>query len=442
MINTVYGATVDYSPQHDGRYIWHGFLFPLLTAYLMPRADYVSAAEVIFGYQTLALILLALALSTLRPRDTAAALSLATPILISAAWLEIGRPESLIFVFFSLGLLLFLHTRPFWHPWIAGTVLGIVAATSLVPAAFFGLFYVTRLALTKPWWRCVLEGAAVAFLALPIFAASFLIYPYTAIEWYRGTCLHASLCMVNHRLTFAGFIVGWIKDTGYPLAFFWLGLFVVVLFAYLRKIAWNCLGWRWGFAGLFVILAVLIIRTSGDERLYNIICLAPFFLFATQAMIWTLAEKWPGKARKTVSLAIVLSTLATLLPQLDLATLRFYVHRGQDREHAQALVDKIVREKPGPIDFSNSLFTLFPQPTGSGLWQKSYVGVSHLESTAPIVLIQQHSPYMPAPPTFDNYTLVENHFSNYTPSLFGLRLAHSTLGYNFAVYRRNEPPSR
>jgi hypothetical protein len=437
LINTVYSQTIGYSPEHDGRYIWHGYLFPLITAYLMPRADYPSAALVVFGYEVITLVTMAFALATLRPRDAVAAWTMVLPLFVCAAWLDIGRPEPLIFVWFSLGLLAFLHTRSTWHPWIVGLTLGLTSATSLVPGAFFGLFYAAYLALWKTRRDCIENGIKAAWTGVMVFALTLFIYPYTFLEWCHGTSLHATVCMLQHHLKITGFIYGWITNTVYPLALFWLGLFGAVLFFYASKIDWRRRGWRFGFVVFSLIILVAIVRTSGDERLYNIVCLGPLFLFATQAMLWSMAETWTAARRKTAALVLAIFALITMVPQLDYGLLRFQIHRGLDRAHAQVLVDKIMQDEPGAIDFSLGLVSLFNQPRGGGINSGFYLSVPELPSQAPIVLIQQINPYQVTPPIFSNYTLVQNYFTDYVPRFLGFRLAQSPRAYNFAVYKRN-----
>ena len=118
------------------------YVFTHLTAALIPQPDYLSLALVLFGYQAVALIALALALVRLRPPDFSTAVAFAALILIATSVLSFGRSETLAQMWSALGLLAFVYARGrgrcvvvavtlvlvFPTSWIAGILLGMAVA--------------------------------------------------------------------------------------------------------------------------------------------------------------------------------------------------------------------------------------------------------------------------------------------------------------------------
>ena len=128
--------------------------------------------------------------------------------------------------------------------------------------------------------------------------------------------------------------------------------------------------------------------------------------------------------------------LVVTVPLLESSALRLYADRGLDRAEAIFLLNQIMDEEPGRIDFTPALFTLTSHPRGTCLTEDDFLPDGSIRSQAELVLVQQIRPHKSLPPEFRNYTLIRNYFGSYRPGYGSIRFAESPRVYNFAVYRR------
>jgi hypothetical protein len=103
------------------------------------------------------------------------------------------------------------------------------------------------------------------------------------------------------------------------------------------------------------------------------------------------------------------------------------------RAEAQERLAGIRAQVPGPIGLSPGLFSITER------YDQTLVRHVHrLTNEADTILLQQVNRSELEPPPLDGFRCTENHFIPEPPRLFGIPLARTAPGYNFAVYRREE----
>jgi hypothetical protein len=420
-----------FDPTGEGRLVYHGYLYPLLVGSLAWKPNYAAIEIVIAAFQIVSLATCA-GLFWLALRDTpsagramgfflfvAATLACATIISGIAA-----RAETIGIPIITTGVIS-LYAIPFrWHWLSCGVCIGLLAATHPIGSLLSGLLVAMYAFARLDFWpagRFVLAAAGVAFAT---WAMTFWVYPFSLSEWVGGLLANGRNVIPNPTTApDSSLWYRWMLQppaTGYGLVYV-CGAFVLVY--YLRQYA-SFIKSRLAFAfcAIPVIFAIYNYGIRVPVQNYNLLLFAPLVL----ALIVRLGATAGHRALPLA--ALVLFGLASLGFAQKVLLFPRFLQDGLGRDRASQQLADIRREFPGPIAISGGLFTLVNR----------YDGVDEFfdSNGAATVVMQQAYRSVSTAPMMPGYRLVRSYFCPVIPRLFGLPIAHSVQGYNFALYRR------
>ena len=438
LVNPIYHPAKVVDPANPGILTWHGFLHPMLLAYLAPSASYSGVRLVIAALWVISLALSTIAFfrftticgasEPLRSLVTAAAVFAAAGLLPGG-----GRPEQLVVFFIAAGATAILYLPLRWHWLVLGVIMGLLMATSPVAAILaipiFGLYACARLRLPA----AVLFLLKSAALAAAVFALCFSQYPFTLNAWLTGMKLHSQGAILGQsgqwlaHLKIAPGIAPFILLLGLALI---AGLFVI---SKDRKTVGSLAGIV-AFTGLlFAFLYYFWIRTP--DRDYNVTAFSPALLLVViGGGVFAAGRFAKGATRwRVITYGAVFASL--LLPATGFVRTAllfpFFLNYGMPYDMARQELH-LLDAPPGNVGITSGLFTLVED--------YSRINIANVDSAVePLLYVQQVNRGAVSPPLIAGYTLVRDTFSPVRPKLFGLKIANTCGGYNFAVYQRNSP---
>jgi hypothetical protein len=433
-------------PTGQGRLVYHGFLFPLLVGSLAPSAGYPGVHMVVMCILVAALGLFALAAVRTTRRFPEAPLCgallgvLAVTGLATALLGLSGRPE-------PLGMLIILgcfhammRLRPGKH-WIpAGVALGLLGVTSPLPAllglVLFALYAHYRFAQRAALIYLVAAGGMALLLVVGIAS---LWYPYSLPTWIAGLRAH----WATTRNLLKDLIHYWFTN---PRNSFYGLLYVSAAILGLFSLRHRPIKSKAGFAvSALVLLAVMAryhLYSPGIN--YNLIVFAPLVylavMFTCLEIGRTMRSGRNGAGLRPVLCLLVLGVF--LLTSMGFArTLvifpRFLDHGVTYAEAKQRLAD-LRAGASGPVLITPALFGLVDDYDNLGVLAMPHHPVP---KTYEIVVFAQFGLARQTPPRIDGYRLVEDRFDHEPPRIFGIKVANSNHGYDYAVYRRDPAAS-
>jgi hypothetical protein len=227
--NPYYERTFAYSPAHDGRHIWHGFLYQLLMGGALHADTYPKLALAGAFLNAASVLLLAAALVGLFSEvPTVLQIGMFSAILIALGGFLLGlqgRPETLSIGLTSVAVWVGRVTRSFIGAGVLGAITGFSAITSPMPALLLALGIAIWWIMKYGFSQEILSRAIVAVTgALAALALGFAIYPYSPYEWVHGIMEHRRFL---HRFAIWDNWRSWLVFSGH----FFLGGIVVLGFA-------------------------------------------------------------------------------------------------------------------------------------------------------------------------------------------------------------------
>jgi len=111
LVNPIWRPAKAYDESHPERLTWHGFLYPMLLAWLTPSSTYIGIRKVVAGIWVLTLLLSSFAVyqeaSRFKPADWKRCGLVLAAVLGTAGFLpDGGRPELLVTLLLAAGLAL------------------------------------------------------------------------------------------------------------------------------------------------------------------------------------------------------------------------------------------------------------------------------------------------------------------------------------------------
>ncbi len=450
LINPYFG--VNYTQAEDGRFTWHGFLFPMVGSLLMPWPSYIGVSWAQFFMQAISLVFGGILLIRQRVLEWSSGLARLMMLAVLGASLQsfAGRPDLLVCLWAMLGTLLYCSfPQPSAKMIVAGSTIGLVAATSPLPALFLSLLFLGTVSVEFPWREAFFRSAKTGAIALLVFAATFLIYPYDFSQWIAGVLTQAHASEGARHLGFTGFLAAWLADDfggSQPLALFWCAPPVILACYYLLT---GQVQWLPGLIFSMLAILILIVLIAPDVRKYNVTCLLPVFFIPWLKWLQDQSPHQPkGFPPQALSWIVIAAALITFLPIVREALIRPHVAKGMSRVEAIKLIAELRQTHPR-VDVTNGLFSLFENPDdlrivrfeGKEVILISYPGKGNSQIPGETLIVQQINPFRPVPPEIPHYRLVKSYFGDFSRwRIAGLKLANSPRGYNFAVYERVPRP--
>jgi hypothetical protein len=430
LVNPIWRPMNVYDESHPERLTWHGFLYPMLLAWLTPSPTYIGIRKVVSGIWILTLLLSSFAIykkvSRPEPLDWKhGCLLLASSLGIAGLLSDGGRPELLVSLFLAAGLALAAVAPSRSHWLIFGSLLGLMMATSPVPA-FLGILVLGVYACAR---LRVFE--AIRFLlgtysvGLAVFLLCFAMYPFSLKAWLIGMALHSKHAVI--------WIEGGLlhKMGEGPILLLFYSLLIIGCIAGLIACVkyWRCVGWRSGF---IIFLGLLIgatyyfaIRSPG--RSYNMMTFSPVIIFLLVTFYEQTAKNTQIKQSNSIYFAILfVCALCSLGFVRQAAVFPYFIKNGVSYSSAKEELNRLI-DSGESVGVTSGLFSLTEAIDRIRIFQT--------EPDGTYLFVQQVNHGQLLPPKIPGYTMVKNTFSEVRPTLFGIKIANTCSGYNFAIYR-------
>jgi len=425
------GFVQNFDPTGEGRLVYHGYLYPLLVGSLAWKPGYAAIEIVVAAFQIVSLVICAYWF-WLAQRDTPWAGTVWGDCLFVTATLagatiisgQAGRAETIGVPIITAGAIL-LYTLPFrWHWLFCGVAVGLLAAAHPIGSLMAGLLVAMYGFFRLYFWPALRFILAAAALALVTWAMTFWAYPFSLSEWVGGLLANGKNVLPSPTAgPDSSLLYRWILQpsaTCYGCLYLFGGCALV--FYYRRYAALIRSRLAFALCAIPVAFAIYNYGFRVPVQNYNLLLFAPLVLalivrFCSSTGHWVL--------RLT---AIALFGLASMGFGQKVLLFPWFLREGLSRDLAGQRLADIRREFPGPVAISGGLFTLVDR----------YDGIEEFhDGSHAATLVMQQAYRGPGPaPIMPGYRLVRSYFCPIIPRLFGLPVAHSVQGYNFALYRR------
>ena len=434
LINTIWHPKHVYNPAHPEWLTWHGFLFSMLSGTFAPSPSY-SGARISMFYMQLIILLsmffIMIKLSWGKFNFKVWVLIVAALFTVESYCVQTGRPELLVSMWISAGILLGLYLPK--YKWIiAGFVLGLTAITSPIPALFLGLICVIYLSKSNNWRSLIRILLQVGSACLSAIIVGFAFYPYSFFAWLQGVRLHSAVAFGSwgfDQLFFYNYF--WIKATNstfYGVLFLTTCGFFFVYWKNLMRIQ------KLISAVFVLVLALLFWKTVGSapERIYNITALTTLFVvFVFYQSISANKTKYDLKFR----IATAVFLLCSLAFVRTVFLFPSYKNHGLSYSDASIQFNSFLNDlenKNVKIGVTSGLFTLIPSKSNIEIIRNE----SKIADKFDYVVIQQVYSEKISPNPIPNFQLISNNFSPHTVEIQGKRISNVYIGYNYAIYKR------
>ena len=426
LVNPVWLPPLDDSIDGPGgrRYIYHGFVYPLIIGWL-GKINGVGA-EACVGWMHIFNVLVALvaAWGVMGFCRLGGLWRGFLAFFCQLAWFAfceglVGRPEPVVLLWLGIGLIAVKKAPgfcPFLLPFFAGMIFFSSPAAGVLAFVLLAAFRLTQ----KSEFR--FQELAVGLTgALGAAGICFVCYPYPVVDWIIGVWRHSR---INLGLSQGqGFFPTWIGRAQTPLLLLtfavpfvlasWSLFKIVLRLSPLRRIIFCSLG----LAFLSGLAKVAFFKT---EASYNAVVWIPVAVAIVA-----------GIFQARVTRMILLGSLC--LPVLGLARSALILG-NQFTKNAVSFheVQRVINSKVGQgVEVSSGLFLAVPDP-----WLVSFTGANLTSETLPKWRIEQQT-YRGAqsPPSLAGYELVENRFGRGV-KILGVPVSRTPGGWEYAVFRR------
>lgn len=435
LVNNMWHPKQVFNPSHPEWLTWHGFAFPMLTSALATSPSYLGARMSLLYMQLIILfsmVFIMIKLTHGRYNFKVWILIIAAIFTSESYCSATGRPELLVSMWISLGMLLAILFRE--YKWIIiGIVLGLTTITSPVPAIYLGLFtmiYLSKVENMKDVLTIFLQMGS-AFL-ISIFVG-FLFYPFSFSAWVLGVAGHSGVAFGYSRFEISSFIYFWMLSPNSKF-FGLLFLAACILFYFY----WNNFSRKLKYISAVQILLFTVVfgKSVGiePEKIYYVTALSPLLiLFIFKQSITVNKVKINYKLLFTTSIFLICSLgfIRTILV--------FPAFKNHGLNYSEGLrqfdnfLEKTKKQK-NKIGVSCGLYALVPLDANIKIiGDESNIAENY---DYDYIVIQQANRATSKPSLIPNYQLISDNFSSFTLQILGKSIANTYGGYNFAVYKR------
>lgn len=425
LTNPVWLAPLDDSLDGPGgrRYIYHGFLYPVLIGSIARGFGGGARQTVAGAYIVHWLTAVVGAMAVLAWADVSGRLRLLLSFILpfsvlamSVAWH--GRVEPLALFIVSAVCLAWRWLPHMWAMSVAGAGTILLVFTSPVSGALAGSLLLAALVISnrdQTFGRCVAAAAVGGTVAglLAIWS-----YPYPIADWVGGVLRHSR---INLGLALGqGFVATWIKRPELPLLGVSFAVLTVGAAAQLTTFGRDIHRPQW-IAGAFFTCLLLagLFRFAflKTEASYNAVVLMP--LFACLAL-----------SRYRSAWTSHLLVFALMLPVVGLSRSSLILAR-QFRPNAVTFTDvrnKIRELAPFGCDITTGLWLAVDNVAAVGIRAAD-------RPSSRFFVVQQTNTGRSTPTELFGYRLVDNQFGS-PLTVLGLPLSRTSGGWEYAVYER------
>jgi hypothetical protein len=435
LINHAWQPAASLDPTGNERMLYHGFLYPMVIGTLIgaPRSE--NLVLTLAAIQTLAALALPLLLLDLRRRRGipitlggwfwTLAFGVATSVYTYGSP---GRAEPLVALLIMTAVVVGWRLPVPWRIRGTGILLGVVASLDPLVGLLAALITLPVCAWTMPPRGLVTAALVAGGYAMACFALLITcIYPYSWNDWVLGMLRMGGHALKDGRPSEA--FAHWMTNGPNWM----LPVAVMVIGA---GAGWLARGRGPASPVAFAVLTVLalaaMVRFTIIQHwaVYN---LAPFIPLGMIAPYLAVTAPRAALAFR-LSIAACLSVIAIGVVR-DLALRGFWLDDGISLRDAKARIARFSAAHPqARIAFTEPLYTLVDDV------RKVDFFVDVPPPSATMIVLPQAYEKNATPPHVRGFSLLEDHFQQSTPVLFGVTLAADQKGCGFAIYQRNEPP--
>ncbi len=350
-------------------------------------------------------------------------------LVFRASWSFGARPEVLLRLLFTVSFALVFYIKDSWRLATAlGVLLGLTAATHVLGPAFLVALIVFAFALRHSFWTSVKHIAATVATGLGTFIVAMQLSPYSISETLRGAFGVGTWVLVRDVPKKAFFSL----LSGHPIVLVGIAVTATFLFFGIR---WFLRSPERKQVGSPVLLVLALLAAGGylafavvyGIRQYYI---APFVLIAPAALLYAV-DRFPIRASAITGFVALFGILTALTLQ-KLILFPFFLQDGMPLPAARAAFAETMEQiRPVRIElYGSHVWTL--SETQYDIAVAGGAIEPYKVPRFPRVVEQIEMPE--APQTFGPCALARSFYTTKAPTLFGVQLAPTTPGYNFAVY--------
>jgi hypothetical protein len=411
------------------RYVYHGFLYPLLVGELAWLSGGDVPAAVAWGYAIVLLSALASGAAMLicwASKDQTRAnlqfvvglLAVVSSFALSFAWF--GRMDAMVILLIALGVLAWRCLSRTWAYFTLGIILPAVLLTSPASGALavlaFGLAVVYRENTIR--WRPFAACLSGAFLCVVL---GVLAYPYPIGDWFEGVSRQSKVILTGIA-PYQGFVSTWLTRGHLPLLL--VSFLLLAGGAALAVVRWirSSTFWRQLLTtGLMLLFALAIYRVAfvKSEAAYNAIVWMPLF-----------AAVWLTSLERRFQLLLLIIALALPMVGLFRSSLLLVsqISTGPSFAEVRGVISRRVNEG---VLVSKGLFLAVPD------LRRVQIGKpGETDASQPVWFIdQQMATGRTKPRQYAGYDMVLDEFR---PSVrvFGLPISRAPTGWQYSLYRK------
>jgi hypothetical protein len=410
--------------------IWHGWLYPYLTALFSWSDSYqtINVSNMVLCIISFLISAAALFLISKKNRALAALLCLPIALLVLQ---QVGRPEVVVTgLVGSAAIALTKFVRRNGQITALAPLLGITAAASPSAGVSYAMLTAALSAIRSPTCKGFFyRTPSIGLISVITLMVSTLAFaPVGLTIWLNGIFTNAITQYVERKDAYSArlFMTYYGFNPKFPMLVIYLCLGFYIFYITIK----NATGWRKSYLITFgFVLTIYIINMAIKlpETDYNFILLIPAIVFATAHFI----ETESLVARRLRYTAIGISAVAAVsLIYLNLTTLISLA--GVTQPEFEAGINFLSR-RLGMVETNLTFGVPLAEVVGY-----ERVTVSADAHQASYIVSQQANSGTLMPRQIPGFRIIVNRFNEKPPGLFGIRIANTRKDWSYAIYCRND----
>jgi hypothetical protein len=437
--NPVFSANSDIpvDPTGGNRFLSYLPLFPLfISLFIFPGLGILIPIQAFLAIALVNVTVIALSawvlyrIATMRGRQLgwlgAIAICASLFLIMRASWSFGGRPEVLVRLFFTIGMVLVMHMRrPLSLACALGVLVGLTAAAHVV-APFMLFSCVGLIFLIHENVRKTLEHLTVsAISAIISFLGVMQWSPFGLLETLRGVLWHGARMLKG--INPSGALLS-LAQRPYVMLYVLIAAFLVFVAgrSLMRMMRERGPGWSVLFSALAAIPVGYVLFAAINARTYYI---SPFLLIILAAFVYYVLH---GEgSRRIRQICVVLFVILVGISLKHVMLFPSFLTDGMRLPEARtAFADVIAQHAQAMLVLKGShLWTLSEE------YEAMLPGEPVPRSGITSYLMFAGEVETPeAPQVVGSCELVKSFYRSHSPSMFGITLARTTPGYQFAAY--------
>jgi hypothetical protein len=346
----------------------------------------------------------------------------------------LGRPDFLAtFLILIIFWITFFSNFPLRVQLILnGLLLGSLAfihpISAFMTSSLLGIFFSYRHSFKTV--LCIMT--AICTLGVAILLGWFSINPVPIEILILGIKKHSCSTLVNGTTSsFVKYFIIHSYATGFGFLFFATVLYLMFLF---RKKFTNIISpiGVLFFGLLYAFLAYWFVGKALD-RAYNLWVFTPFYI---GILVHALFSENIKKSICYVLLGILLIGSFGFLHKVLLFP--FYIKYGQNYAHFRQEISPWLNDHPGTVAVSKSLWVATEDYERTKSFGIESSDLADFGLHPDYIFLQQRYTELESAPEIEGYQIIQNHFCNKKPRLFGIKLSDSMPGFFYAIYQHKK----